>query len=57
MFQKIQTNKKFEVCQNDYIFTKIYELYEVTKCVNILKLYTHYKHYSVRIGSISFFLI
>ena len=27
-------------CQNDYIFTKISELYQVTKCFNTLKFYT-----------------
>ena len=25
------SKKKFELCQNDFIFTKIFELYQVTK--------------------------
>ena len=56
MFQKYQTKKKIELCQNDLIFTKIFELYQVfvcqndskmselyqvAKCSNTLKLYTH----------------
>ena len=44
------------LCQNDYIFTKIFELYQVfePKCSSTSILYT-LKHYSVKIGSISFF--
>ena len=34
---KNQTRKKIELCQNDLIFTKIFELYHVTKCVDIHK--------------------
>ena len=50
------SKKKIELCQNDLIFTKIFELYQVfvcqndskmselyqvAKCSNTLKLYTH----------------
>ena len=38
--QKDQARKKFELCQNDSIFTKISELYQVAKCSNSLKFYT-----------------
>ena len=29
--KKIRQEKKTELCQNDFIFTKIFELYQVTK--------------------------
>ena len=38
--------------ENNKIFIKIYKLYKVFEWQKIL---THYKHYSVKIGSISFF--
>ena len=31
MTQRNQTGKKFELCQNDLIFAKIFELHQVTK--------------------------
>ena len=31
MSKKKSDKKKFELCQNDFIFTKILELYQVTK--------------------------
>ena len=40
MSQKSQTRKKFELYQNDLIFTKILDLYEMAKCLNTVKLYT-----------------
>ena len=66
IFKKNQT-KKIELYQNDLIFTKMWVLYQVTKrlgihkrfqvlkCANTLKLYTSKKHYSVKIGSVSFY--
>ena len=46
--------------QNDKIFIKRFELYDVIvpKCLNTSILYTthaHWKHYPVKVGSISFF--
>ena len=50
--KKIRQEKKTELCRNDFIFTKIFELYQVTKLTrysqkisrdkyfNTLKLYT-----------------
>ena len=49
MSPKIQTRKNFNLCQNDFIFKRIFELHEVvrysqrfqaTKCSNTLKLHT-----------------
>ena len=39
MPKKNQARKKFELRQNDLIFTKIFELYQVAKCSNTFKLY------------------
>ena len=52
MSQKMRPEKKIELCQNLFIFTKIFKLYQlsillgihkrfqVLKCPNTLKLYT-----------------
>ena len=34
MLKKIKQEKKIELCQNDLIFTKIFELYQVLVCQN-----------------------
>ena len=38
--RKYQTRKKFELCQNDLIFKKIFELYHVSVCQNELSFWT-----------------
>ena len=46
-------------CQNDYVFTRILEIYQVfvgqIKTFQYSKLYTQQKYYSGKTGSISFF--
>ena len=51
------------LCQNDYMLAMVFKLYQVSvysvfvpKCFNTSKLYTVDVHYSVKIGSIYFFL-